>query len=277
MEMGRTKLSGAAWSWVGTTLHEAAQIWRTLGINAMDLIAFPAAGAGLTTIEDDPLGTAKTVQEPGIELANLLYVFGADFQDRAVNSPGAEVREKNRDAMERVVEFCSEAGIPSVIILPGVDHDGMTHADSLKLAAEGLVELTAVGESAGIQVLFEPHKESVLESPQESLAFLKEYSELGIVLDHSHFVVNGFGHNDVDPLIPYAGHIHLRQAKNGHLQCVWEDGDIDYPSIIEQLKEVNYDGYIAFEYENDPWLDLVDVMTETIKMRDAILPQISGE
>jgi sugar phosphate isomerase/epimerase len=90
-------------------------------------------------------------------------------------------------------------------------------------------------------------------------------------------VVNGFGHNDVDPLIPYAGHIHLRQAKNGHLQCVWEDGEIDYPSIIEQLKEVNYDGYIAFEYENDPWLDLVDVMTETIKMRDAILPQISGE
>ena len=76
--MSTMKLSGAAWSWVGTTLHESAQIWRTLGINAMDLIAFPAAGGGLITIDDDPLGTAKTVQEVDIELANLLYIFGND-------------------------------------------------------------------------------------------------------------------------------------------------------------------------------------------------------
>ena len=55
--VGNMKLSGAAWAWVGTTLHESAQIWRALGIHAMDLIAFPAAGAGIATIEADPPGS----------------------------------------------------------------------------------------------------------------------------------------------------------------------------------------------------------------------------
>ena len=274
--MSNMKLSGAAWSWVGTSLHESAQIWRTLGIHAMDLIAFPAAGAGVATIEADPLGTAKTVQEPGMELGNLLYVFGADFNDRAVNSPDAKVRAKNSESMKSVVEFCAAAGIPSVIILPGVNHEGMPREESQKLAAEGLLELTAIGKNAGVKVLFEPHLDSVLESPIECLAFLKENPDLGIVMDHSHFFASGYGHGSIDPLIPYAGHIHLRQGKNGHLQCIWDEGEIDFLSIIRQLKQIDYDGYVAFEYENDPWLDVVDVMTETIKMRDAILPEFSG-
>ena len=274
--MGNMKLSGAAWAWVGTTLQESAEIWRTLGIHAMDLISMPAVGAGVATIETDPLGTAKTVQEPGMDLANLLYVFGADFNDRAVNSPDAEVRVKNRESMKRVAEFCAAAGIPSVIILPGVNQEDMTREDSQALAAEGLLELTAIGKDAGVKVLFEPHKESVLESPIECLAFLKDNPDLGIVMDHSHFFASGYGHGSIDPLIPYAGHIHLRQGKNGHLQCIWDEGEIDFPSIIRQLKQIGYDAYVGFEYENDPWLDVVDVMTETIKMRDAIMPEFTG-
>lgn len=274
--MGTLKLSGAAWSWVGTTLHESAQIWRTLGVNAMDLIALPAAGVGVANIEADPLGAARQVREPGMELANLLYIFGADFRDRAVNSPHAEVRAKNRETMKRVTEFCAAAGIPSVIILPGVNQDGRPYEDSQKLAAEGLLELTALGRDAGVKVLFEPHKDSVLESPIQCLAFLQKHPELRIVLDHSHFVASGYGHGSIDPLIPYADHIHLRQGKNGHLQCIWDEGEIDFPAIIRQLQQINYAGYVAFEYENDPWLDVVDVMTETIKLRNAILPALAG-
>ena len=281
--MSTMKLSGAAWSWVGTTLHESAQIWRTLGIDAMDLIAFPAAGGGLTTIDDDPLGTAKTVQEVDIELANLLYIFGADFEDRAVNSPDDAVRASNRNTMQNVAEFCAAANIPSVIILPGIDRDGVAHEDSLQLAAEGLLELTEIGNQAGVKVLFEPHLLSVLESPHECLEFLQKYSDLGIVLDHSHFVASGYGHEDIDPLIPYSGHIHLRQGKSvppnqeytGELQCIWDEGEIDCPLIMRQLKDQNYDGYICFEYEMDPWLALVDVMTETIKMRDVVFAELN--
>jgi hypothetical protein len=42
------------------------------------------------------------------------------------------------------------------------------------------------------------------------------------------------------------------------------------------LKETNYCGYVTLEYEHDKFwnMDRCDVMTETIKMRDAVLPYL---
>ena len=65
------------------------------------------------------------------------------------------------------------------------------------------------------------------------------------------------------------------QEYTGELQCIWDEGEIDCPLIMRQLKDQNYDGYICFEYEMDPWLALVDVMTETIKMRDVVFAELN--
>ena len=44
--------------------------------------------------------------------------------------------------------------------------------------------------------------------------------------------------------------------------------------MIRQLQAAGYDEYVALEYEHDQWMEMdrCDVMTETIKMRDAVLP-----
>ena len=42
---------------------------------------------------------------------------------------------------------------------------------------------------------------------------------LKIALDYSHYVAQGYQPADVDPLVPYAGHVHLRQACRGQLQA----------------------------------------------------------
>ena len=38
-------------------------------------------------------------------------------------------------------------------------------------------------------------------------------------------------------------------------------------------------GYLTLEYEHDPWMDCdrVDVMTETIRMRDVVRPLLASE
>lgn len=71
-------------------------------------------------------------------------------------------------------------------------------------------------------------------------------------------------------MIPCAVHVHLRQGAKGTLQSRWESGVIDFQAVLHKLKAANYKGYLALEYEHDTWLELdrVDVMTETIKMRN---------
>jgi sugar phosphate isomerase/epimerase len=140
-----------------------------------------------------------------------------------------------------------------------------------------LNELTQIAGRRGVVVAFEAHVGSILESPKETLAFLQANSQLRLTLDYSHFIFNGHSQQDIDPLIPYAAHVHLRQGAEGTLQSRWEGGVIDFGAVLQELKKARYKGYLTIEYEHDAWLDLdrVDVMTETIKMRNLTRSVIS--
>ncbi len=273
--MDESKLAGAAWSFVGTDLVESANIWRALGIESMDLLAIPGAPIDAEEIDRDPQGQARRFKDSGMNLSNLLYLFGADFADRAINSSEASVRARNVESLKNVLDCCTAADIPSLLILPGVDQPGMSHDDALTLSAEVMTEMTALAEEAGVLLIFEPHVESILESPTETLAFMRAHPDLKIALDYAHFIAQGYKTSDVDPLVPYTGHFHLRQGANKQLQARWEEGEIDFVDVVGRLREAGYDGYLTLEYEHEPaWMDMdkVDVMTETIKMRDTVKP-----
>ena len=268
------KLGGAAWSWVGTTLVESAHIWRSLGIHAMDLCAVPSTAICPDDIEEDPQGQARKFREPEMELGNIIIILGSDFSERAINSPDPALQSRNRETVKGIVECCAAAGLSSITIPPGVDQPGMSHADSIARAGEALYGLVEIAAASDILLVFEPHVQSVFESPIDTLEFLQSNPGIRIALDYSHFMCAGFSPDQVDPLVPYAGHVHLRQGANGNIQARWEDGIVDYPGVIRQLQAVGYDDYVAFEYEHDDWMEMdrCDVMTETIKMRDAVLP-----
>ena len=276
--MTAMKLAGAAWAYVGASLSESAAILQALGVQAMDLIAAPGALLDSREIERDPQGQARRVSEAGLPLSNLLYVFGDGFDDRPLNSVDDTVRAANLDTFKRVLQFCTAASIPSVLVLPGVDQVGISHEEAVELSAAAMNELAALAAAENMLLLFEPHVDSVLESPFDTLTFLQRNPALKIVLDYSHFVAQGYQPIDVDPLVPYAVHVHLRQACRGKLQARWEDGVIDFPAVVELLKRAGYSGYLTLEYEHDPWMDCdqVDVMTETIRMRDVVKPLLTA-
>lgn len=273
--MSTLKLAGAAWSFVGTSLVESAQIWRALGVHAMDLLAIPDTPINAEEIDRDPQGLARRFTEPGMELPNLIYFFGSSFEDRAINSTDPAVRRRNMETLKNVLECCQAAQIQSLLISPGVDQPGKSHQDSLALAAASLNEMNTLAQDAGVPLIFEPHVDSILEDPRETVEFLRQNPGLSIALDYSHFVAQGYPTSAIDPLVPYAGHFHLRQGADQQLQARWDDGIIDFSTAIGLLKEAGYKGYLTLEYEHDPgWMDMdkCDVMTETIKMRNLVQP-----
>ena len=212
------KLGGAAWSFVGTTLLESANIWRALGVHAMDLCAVPGTYLSPEEIERDPLGQASRFREPEMELGNLIVLLGSDFAERAINSPDPSIQSRNVETFKRLVECCAAAGLSSITIPPGVDQPGMSHSDSTARSRDALNELIEIAAASQLLLLFEPHVESVFESPVDTLDFLQRNPGVKITLDYSHFACVGFTPEQVDPLIPYAGHVHLRQGANGQIQ-----------------------------------------------------------
>ena len=142
--MSTIKLAGAAWSFVGTSLVESAHIWRALGVHAMDLLAVPGTPIDAEEIDRDPQDLARRFTEPGMELPNLIYIFGAGFEDRAINSVDPAVRRRNMETLKNVLECCQAAHIRSLLILPGVDQPGLE-----------IQSLPTIGKDTTNQVFFE--------------------------------------------------------------------------------------------------------------------------
>jgi sugar phosphate isomerase/epimerase len=271
------QLSGAAWSFVGATLQESVGIYRALGINALDLIALPGTTLDSYSVVENPAKEAKRIKSLNIQIANLIFNFSSNFSERAVNHRDPTIRRNNLKDFQAVMEFCQRCSIPSVTVLPGVFQKRWSREKSLEVSAEILNELTQTAAQRGVVLTFEAHVGSILESPNDTLVFLQANAQLRLTLDYSHFIFSGHAQEDIDLLIPYAAHVHLRQGAKGTLQPRWENGVIDFAAMLHKLEETRYKGYLTIEYEHDSWLDLdrVDVITETIKMRNLVHSVIS--
>ena len=82
----------------------------------------------------------------------------------------------------------------------------------------------------------------------------------------------------VEPLVPYASHIHVRGAREGRLQCSFKDNTIDYRRVLKLLANSQYSGYLGVEYV---WIDWehcneVDNVSESILWRDFLRASTSN-
>jgi sugar phosphate isomerase/epimerase len=267
-------LSGAAWSFVGASLRESVAIYRALGIDSIDILAVPGSLTDPAAMIADPLGEAAKIRNLDIRIVNMIVSLGSNFAERALNHRNPDIRARNRQDFEALAAFCESASIPSITALPGIDQEGWSHDRSLETAAEALNDIASICAGNRVRLLFEAHVQSVLELPAEVLGFVRNNPELGLTLDYAHFIYNGHTQGDVDSLVPFAKHLHLRQAAPGTMQARWDDGTIDFTEMMRVLKRAGFSGYLTLEYEHDEWLDnnKVDVISETIKMRNAVKP-----
>ena len=205
---------------------------------------------------------------------NLIVLLGEGFADNALNSPDAAVRQQNRSRIRHIADFCATAGLKSLTLLPGVESEGMSRQDAQAIAADELHAAAEITSNVGIDLVFEPHRESVLERPEEILKFMQQNPDLKICVDYAHCVSIGHKEDELYALLPYAGHVHLRQGANEKIQARWDEGEIDFPGLMRRLHDTGYEGYATLEYEHEEFWDMdkCDVMTETIKMREAVLP-----
>lgn len=274
---GTMPVSGSSWSFVGATLPEALRIYRALGIGAADLIAVPGHPDSPMLASEQilrrPRKLAREIMDLGAPVSNLNYNFAANFHERAINHKDAGVRKRNRKDYRSVIEFCRACRIPSVTVLPGIVQEGWTREKALALTAEELHHMSAMSLREGITTTFEAHVGSILESPLDTLTFVQSNPELKLTLDYGHFICLGYAQEQVDPLVPYTAHVHLRQAAPEKLQARWDEGTIDFSRVMGKLAAVNYTGFLSLEYEHmEGWMDLdkADVFTETVKMRNLL-------
>jgi sugar phosphate isomerase/epimerase len=263
------RLSLASWSLSACSLEETAGIARALGIAALDVgcVARPAIDKEHFLRAPESYGAAMA-SRCGIPLGTLFYLFGKNRPDRNLADPTCH--QLNLADFDKVLSFCREASIRTIFVLPGVINPGQTRSEAVHSSAEIMRRMVNRAQNAGIDLCFEAHAQSIVESPDSTLQFLADVPGLKLALDPSHYVVAGWPQSALEPLIAHAGCVHLRQAAPGRLQKRLDDGTINFPDLFGALSETGYAGDLTLEFVHAHTLSSynVDVMTETVRMRD---------
>ncbi|SNT62144.1 Sugar phosphate isomerase/epimerase [Actinomadura meyerae] len=221
---------------------------------------------------------AERLARHGLVPADVFLIADPDYSVLAVNHPSFEERERSRERFQRWIEFADAVGANGLTILPGLDFDGIAHEDSLLLAADELAVRVQEAQGAGLEVSVEPHIGSVVASPEDTARLVDLCPGLGLTLDHSHFVMQGYAVPELDPLFGRVRHLHARGARPDRLQVGMKNNEIDYEYVVGGLQDAGFDGFLITEYL---WIDQgrcdeCDTLSETILMRDRLVAAMSA-
>ena len=206
------------------------------------------------------------VADAGLDMAS--YIGGANLC-----TPDPSVRAESLDAIKVVIDNAAECGAPSALITTGACAPDQDRTEGRKLVAAGLAELLPQAKAAGVTLTIEDF--GSLLAPYQTGAEVLECSEwagpeMMITYDSGNMIMG-----DEDPVAaleimkPRVVHAHAKDwallpadadprvmARSGknYIGAVTGSGVLDYPAILDALQAMEYEGYLAFEYEgpDDP-------------------------
>ncbi|MGI5207688.1 sugar phosphate isomerase/epimerase family protein [Spirillospora sp. CA-108201] len=221
---------------------------------------------------------AERLARHGLVPADVFLIADPDYSVLAVNHPSWEERARSRERFQRWIEFADAVGANGLTILPGLDFDGIGHEDSLSRAVDELAVRVQAAQEAGLEVSVEPHIGSVVASPDDTRRLVDLCPGLGLTLDHSHFVMQGYAVPELDPLFGRVRHLHARGARLDRLQVGMKNNEIDYEYVVGGLQNAGFDNFLITEYL---WIDQgrcdeCDTLSETILMRDRLVAAASA-
>ncbi len=271
------KLAIADFTFPRLEWEQSLRLGHELGINAVDIGIFaershlrpediftdlPRAATRITT----------TVRSVGMVIADIFGQAALAAEDKAINSPEPAERKYAAEFFWRQLELTARCNARHMTVLPGVHFPSESHEDSFKRSAEELAWRVETAQQLGIAVAIEAHIGSIAPTPALARRLVESVPGLTLTLDYTHFTLQGISDDEVEPLISFASHFHVRGGCKGKLQASVKENTIDYPRILRAMKRVGYKGYMGLEYVWTEWMrcNEVDNLTETVLIRDLL-------
>jgi sugar phosphate isomerase/epimerase len=271
----KLKLACADFTFPLLAHEQALRLIAMLGFDGVDIGLFEGRSHLWPSREFEHLDHSsralrKIVEDLPMRVADVFLQMAPDFRPYAINHPEPSRRQNARDWFSRTLEYARGCGCEHVTVLPGVHFEEESWEDSFARARD---ELTwRVEQAARYEIVLgtEAHVGSLAPDPPSAKRLVESVPGLTLTLDYTHFTRAGLPDDAVEPLLPHAGHLHVRGARAGRLQAPFKDNVIDYRRVVERLKETGYGGWIGIEYV---WIDWehcneCDNLSETILFRD---------
>jgi protein FrlC len=188
-----------------------------------------------------------TLEEYGLALSSMLPAPGGG-PGHNVASPLPEERRNAIEQYKKVIELCSELGGSTVLYVAGWQIFGTERAQAWQWSHDALSEIAGTAADHGVTVAVEPTPvdSNLIESCDDALELMRQVSSpsVKVMFDTIHAMYR----NEVLTDYVYGMGEHLHYV---HLSDVDRlppgAGRGDFVSLVEALREVDYEGYLAME------------------------------
>lgn len=229
-------------------LSENLPLIKALGYEGVDLFVDYRTDAQLDAIKTQ-------FKDNGLEVAMYVAIFLAE---QGVNLSARVVTERRAsvDAYKRQIENARRLGsrlIPVGFLRGRREDDDPLDAYYERLA-ESLAELCAFAVACDVVICLEPinrYEINTLNNVAQSLDFIARYElhQLGLLLDTFHMNIED---RSLTESIRVAGdriaHFHAPDSN----RYAAGSGHLDFPALLEALKQVHYTGYLTLEAVPEP-------------------------
>lgn len=256
------------WGFNDQPLATALGTVARLGFRYVDLGSGPHLD--VTAAADQPEKTAEAFHE-------LLGTFNLKVSDLYLMLPRISVADDARrqhevDTFTRLLPFAAKLGTPGITVSPGLHKQGPA-AVVVPRVAGVLAQFVEMAGDRGMDLSFEPHLDSVAQTPDHALDLLHQVDGLTLTLDWAHLVKQGLKPTAALQLLPHVRHVQVRQAAPLRMQTPFDQGVLDLDRVMTLLMSTGYDGVIAVEsLLNVGWhgAAAVDPVAEAVALRDAL-------
>jgi sugar phosphate isomerase/epimerase len=120
---------------------------------------------------------------------------------------------------------------------------------------ERLRRLTAIATSQGVRVSIKSQVGRLSEDPDTVVVLCDNCKGLGVTLDPSHYICGPHNNKNIEKLMKYVYHVHLRDTSKKQLQVRVGQGEVEYGRLITQLQKVKYNRALSVNIVEMPDID----------------------
>lgn len=271
----KLRLAGSDFSFPLLSFERALEILNLLELPAVDVCLFEGhnhlnPSVELSKPELQGKRLLSKVKDRGLQIADVFLVAATNRMTLAPNNPSIVDNQSSREIFLRGLDFLSAAGASHLTQLPGVVFPELGAERSFDRSVIELAWRADTASKQGIVFAVEPHAGSIIETPEAALRLARAAGKLTYTLDYTHFTRAGFPDEEVEPLLGYASHFHIRGAHPGRLQAPFKSNRIDYARALNKLSSLGYEGFHAIEYVWIDWENCneCDNLSEIVLFRD---------
>lgn len=202
-----------------------------------------------------------------IRLKRHAFLRGIEISGTAVGNtftlPKGEKRDQESANVKKWVDYAQIMGAPHIRVFAG-NAGKLDKAEAKKLCIEALEECGDYAGKKGVVLGLENHGGIVAEAG-EVLDIVRAVKSpwIGLNVDTGNFHTDD-PYADLVKIAPYAVNVQMKGEIHRRGQSKSEPADL--PRLAKILRDANYQGYVALEYESaeDPW-QAVPVLLKRMK------------